>query len=368
MDGPALVVDFGTSVTKAGIRGDSDPKCRLSSVVGWTRSKPGRGDIEKPTWLVGEAMKERSFLDAVHPIRHGVVTSWPDMEHLITHVIENELDVEPKNQPVMVCEQHQTPKNQRLKFAELLLESLAVPAVFFAQQAPLALYSMGKMSGLVLDVGDGVTQCVPVFEGYAVPHASSRMNFGGGDLTTSLASLLTESNVFLTSQSQLRTAKAIKEDVCYVALDFKDELKKPTSEIERTYELPDGEKAVIGSERFRCPEGLFDPTFLGHEGDGVHKTILSCIDKSPLDTRVQLYKNVVLTGGSTLFPGFVERLEKDVLAKTPANKGLTVVPHAHRQDAVWIGGSVLASLDDMKKLWVTRESYVESGPQVLFTS
>merc|ERR1712167_196492 len=119
----------------------------------------------------------------------------------------------------------------------------------------------------------------------------------------------------------------MKEKLCYVALDFDSEMKgaRESSDKEKTYELPDGNIVIVGSERFRCPEALFEPSLIGKESSGIHDATFQSITKCDIDIRRDLYANVVLSGGSTMFQGIGERMTKELTALAPSTMRIKVV-------------------------------------------
>merc|ERR1712159_573471 len=130
--------------------------------------------------------------------------------------------------------------------------------------------------------------------------------------------------------------------------------------LEKSYELPDGQVITIGNERFRCPEALFQPSFLGMEAAGVHELTYNSIMKCDVDIRKDLYANVVMSGGTTMYAGIADRLSKELTALAPASMKVKIIAPPERKYSVWIGGSILSSLSTFQQMWISKQEYDES--------
>ncbi|KAL0450819.1 UNVERIFIED_CONTAM: Actin-related protein 2 [Sesamum latifolium] len=319
-----VVCDTGTGYVKCGFAGENFPTSVFPCVVGrpMLRYEESLMEQELTDILVGDAcLKWRHQLDVSYPVNNGIVQNWDDMGHVWDHAFFSELKVDPKECKILLTDPPLNPSKNREKMVEVMFEKYNFAAIFIQIQAVLTLYAQGLLTGLVIDSGDGVTHVVPVVDGYSFPHLTKRMNVAGRHITSYLVDLLT------------RGVRNIKEKLCYIrctslcifgclgldvlvltlsslhSYDYKREyqLGLETTILVKNYTLPDGRVIKVGTERFQAPEALFTPELIDVEGDGIADMVFRCIQEMDIDNRMMLYQHIVLSGGSTMYPGLPSR-------------------------------------------------------------
>lgn len=367
----AIIIDNGSGHVKAGLAGTDAPTCVFPAVVGRPKTgkmMPGSGS-DKEYFLGNEAMAKKGVLSLVYPISHGIVTDWSDMEKVWHHTFFNELRVNPEEHPVVITEAPMNPRKNRERMLELIFEKFCCPAAYVVLQAVMSLYAYGKTTGMVIDSGDGVTHTVPIYEGYSMPHAIQRLDLAGRDVSEYMCKILSESGVSMTSSAEREIVRDMKEEACYICLgDFEKELancgERPT-DYEKIYTLPDGNKVNLYSERFRVPEIMFQPMLCGRELPGIHESAYKCAQACDIDIRRDLFKNIVLSGGNTMFEGIAERLTRELKALAPQKIDVKVMASPARRYLVWQGASIVSQLTGFHKMLIRKDEYDELGSGIV---
>ncbi|RLI09076.1 actin, cytoplasmic 2 [Candidatus Bathyarchaeota archaeon] len=388
----AIILDVGSGFTKTGFAGEESPTRVFLSVIGRPKYPPALiGPRYKDYYVGEEALKLRGIMRISYPLEHGIVKDWDGFKKIVDFAFTECLRIDPSKHPVLLTEAPLNPRDNREKAAEILFEDFRVPALYVGMQALLAAYFAGKMTGLIVDMGDGVCHAVPIYEGFTIRHAIQRTNIGGRDITNYLARLIMHHRgVALTTTAEKEIVRDIKEKLCYVSLNPEAELAAIYGETESVreyvagappgapetvpkpepaeYTLPDGSTITLLEERFLAPEVLFAPGLVGRDEPSLPDIVFAAIMACDIDVRKPMAENIVLTGGSSLFPGLKERLEKELntmLADAGLKLTVNIQTPENRQYAVWIGASKLAALPEFQKSWIRRDEYEREGPRII---
>jgi actin-related protein 3 len=410
MTRPAVVIDNGTGYTKMGFAKNVEPShvvptCVASTsgktTTGATASAAGSrmGAMDDLDFLIGDdALRASGSRDVTWPIRHGTVENWEAMEKFWEASLCRHMRCDPEDHYFLLTEPPLNPPENREYTAEIMFESFNVPGLYIGVQAVLALAASiaskkqsqyaSALTGTVIDIGDGVTHVIPVSDGYVLGGSIKSVPLAGRDLTTFVQYLMRERGERVPPESAMDVARRVKEDYCYVCKDIAKEFlqheRMPGEYIVQMHGVrgKTGETwtADVGYERFLAPEVFFQPEIYSSDyitplPELVHQAIAS----SPIDTRRNLYGNIVLSGGSTMFKGFGKRIKRDVKRLVDnriaaVNKGGTiaskdveveVVTHHMQRYAVWFGGSVLASTPGFYSSCHTKADYEEYGASIV---
>jgi actin-related protein len=365
----ALVVDNGSGVIKAGFAGNDAPSVLFSTIVGHPRRQSIMlGTMNKANYIGDEAQMNRGVLSLRYPMEHGIITNWDDMEKIWHHTFYSELRVAPEEHPILLTDPCLNPKANREKMTQVMLETFNFPAFHVSNEVYLAFYALGRTAGIICQTGDGTTTVLPIYEGYAIRHAMCRADIGGRDLTNYLRKLLnTKGNRFVTTADN-EIVREIKEKCTRVSLQYETEMMQ-TSTTKQSFSLPDGRDITLDKEQFMCPEALFKPSLIGMDSvPGIHELIYSSLMKCDIDVRRDMYCNIIVSGGNSMFPNFAERLKQEISALIPErmrSRLTRIIAPPERKYSAWIGGSIIASLSTFQQKWITKEEYNEFGPSIV---
>ncbi|EFJ18143.1 hypothetical protein SELMODRAFT_420505 [Selaginella moellendorffii] len=416
---PAVVIDNGTGYSKIGFAGNVEPSFIIPTVVainesclaasspaalspqgkgGWL-ARHNAGVMADLDFFIGDEALARTHGPAytlTYPIRHGQVDNWDAMERFWQQCIFNYLRCDPEDHYFLLTESPLTAPENREYTAEIMFETFNVSGLYIAVQAVLALaagYTTSKceMTGVVVDAGDGVTHVVPVAEGYVMGSSIKSIPVAGRDITSFVQQLMRERGEPVPPEDSFDVARRVKESYGYTCADIVKEFNKHDREPSKYMKQWTGTNSKtgqayscdIGYERFLAAESFFAPEICSSDfSTPLPEVVDKCIQSAPIDTRRALYKNIVLSGGSTLFKDFQRRLQRDIkkivdsrTTATAAKYGgdvkpveVNVVGHPMQRFAVWFGGSVLASASEFYTACHTKAEYEEYGPTICRTN
>ncbi|KAG5339287.1 Arp2/3 complex subunit, actin nucleation center [Termitomyces sp. Mn162] len=352
-----IICDNGTGYSKVGFAGNSDPSFVFPTAIA-TRDAPGqtargptipskpghlaskRGTEDLDFFIGDEALANAKTpgYGVYYPIRHGMIDNWDYMERYWEQTIFKYLRAEPEDHYFLLTEPPLNPPENREQTAEIFFESFNIKGLYIAVQAVLALAASWTsnratdrtLTGTVIDSGDGVTHVIPCAEGYVIGSAIKHIPIAGRDISQFVLNLMRERGEMLNvpPEDHLRVAGRVKENYSYVCQDIVREFRKYDEDPLKHFERYEGEHSVtgrastsaifkytidVGYERFLAPEIFFNPEIYSSDFlTPLPEIVDDVIQSSPIDVRRGLYKNIVLSGGSTMFQHFGNRLKRDL--------------------------------------------------------
>lgn len=367
MEVSTLVIDNGSYTIRAGYGGDIEPSCVIPSVVGWVKGSTSSTNTDGTNnYFIGaDSLSCSSGIVLKRPIENRIITNFDDIEKIWQHVFENELHVKAEERPILMTESPENTKAAREKTLQIMMETFKVPAFYLSYPEVLSLFAAGITTGTVIDSGETLTHVLPVYECFGMTHVCSRLEIGGRQLNGYLKKLMIQSGIELPTGYERESLRDIKEHLCYVAKDVDSEMQKieQMNEIEKSFTFRNGTKIEISSQRFKCTEPLFNPSLLKIDSPGISQLVFDTINKCD-DLKPQMFGNILLTGGTSMFNGFGERLDNE-LNKLNTSEKINVISLPNRKNCAWIGGSILVSLATFSQSWITKPEYDEVGPNII---
>ncbi|CAG8478613.1 12920_t:CDS:2 [Acaulospora morrowiae] len=365
----------------------------------------------KGSYIIGDAAVTawRPHMQIKNPLVDGMIQDWDALEEIWDHIFwEDQLDIDPKEHPLFVTEAAWNSRENRETLTELAFEKYQTLAFYVAKNPVLSAFAAGRPTAIVVDCGASSTSCVPVVDGYVLKKGIFRQPIGGDFLSEQILQQFQSSGIDViphymiakkslvdpdkpsnkvlrdrpnTTDSyhkfmQMRVIHDFKESVCQVFETSYDELVISARPM-KTFEFPDGFNTSFGPQRFNIPEILFSPQrFLTQPPEGIDATSLSgipemifhSINACDIDVRPLLWNNIILTGGTTLLPGFADRINNELSMMMSGQMKIKI--HApgntiERKCSSWLGGSILASLGTFHQLWISQKEYNDYGKSIV---
>ena len=372
-----IIVDIGSGEIKAGFSGEQNPKLVFKNYFGEPKFKKvlrtfnnDNQDLSEQ-YIGDDCEKYMGLIKLRFPVKHGVFENEKDI-FLIFNYLYSKLGInsqEIKEHPVLITEPLLNPYSNRENIARSLFDNLGVPALFFASQPILSLFSTSNTSGTVLESGEGVTQSCVIYEGYSIPCSYERFNYGGADVTEYLKNLLKKRGYHFYNSTEFSIFNDIKENSCFAYINNSnsdiEQAKRAANKNPMNYYLPDGSNILIGEEKLLAPQILFNPEYIGKEYLSFQDMIISSINKVDNQIKQKSYENILLSGGNICFNGLNEQLNSELKSKLNKNMKIVLNKTEKPKFSCWMGGNIISTLEVFKKMWVTKNDWNEKGNTII---
>jgi len=301
----------------------------------------------------------------VFPVR--AIKNWDALEQMINYILQETFHVESNLHPLVFPDSVMSSQSERETLVKFCFERINVPAVMLLDKHVLALFSTGKVTGIIVNIGENFTEIVPIKDAMPIVEAMVSLKVGGKTITELLEKLLNKKDIGFTTKLEKRSLKDIKEKVCYVSLNFDEEVKmaeKPET-IEKIFETPFGEIITLNTERFTAPEILFTPSIGEIDEKSLPEAILEAVNRCSEELRKEIVKAIVVSGETSALTGLKERLLKELKRLLPKNYKAKILAPAESQHAEWVGASILTSIKTSNRLWITEKAFEEKGDSII---
>ncbi len=370
-----IIIDIGSGKIKAGLGGKDNPTVNFKTQLGEPKYQKilkqfNKDNTQVKDLFIGEKCDScLSTLKLRKPVIHGSFTNSEDIYPIFNHIFTRlELDSEEiKYHPILISESLLNPCKNRENIASILFEKFDIQNLIFASQPILSLFATSNTTGAILESGEGVTQSCIVFEGYSIPHSFERYDYGGGDVTKYLYTLLQNLGLYFDTSAEYQIVNKIKEKLCFACPSNMIENMRKSSEFEKeNYNLPDGKDILLGEERILPPEILYDPELNGMEFPSFQNMILNSINKADIEIRPKLYESILLSGGNTHIRGTAKKVYHEF--KKLINPNMKIKIHSPtdiNNYLCWMGGNTVSKLEIFKQMWVSKEEWEEKGENII---
>ena len=365
-----VVIYINSGTTSCGFAGEKTPKAIFPTVVGRPRNQGfSLNPFSSPTFYFGkEVIDNIQYITLEYPLEKEVITNFSYVEQIIDYSFKKILQINPEEHKVIIAVNPLNPKSHNEKLTATLFEKFKVPAMYLLSNAELALFSTGRVNGIVLMMEEELTQAVPIYEGSVHSYAIINMKFGLKDLVKNLIKLLEENGYYVDDIYDENKVKEIIKKHAYISLDYEKEIATNfSSSLEVKIDTPlfKGDVVSVAQERFQVGEFLFQPSMMRIESTGIHESIYDSVMKCPSDIRELLYSNIVIAGEGSFFPNIKERLAKEVASLAPKGSEINVIAEENRTLAVFAGGSILCNVDYFQEIWIRKQDYERSGSAIV---
>ena len=364
----SIVIDMGQYSTKIGYGGENEPRKIFPTICGYPKYKAIDASLQtgqdKQIFIGLEIIESLGLYKLRRPIANGgEIVDWGEFEAIIDYIFYL-LRVDPAMCKIMFTTNPFLSIESKKKLFELFLEKHVCGAYYPVRGALLTMYSGGFNTGLIIDVGASNIRITPIYQSYILQHAVKNLGLGGSILDKLLEKKIQEAGVPIESSVQRNLVRVLKERACFVSLNYEQDLQN-REKFKKKYTLPDYKKIALDAERFIVPELMFDPTIINMETTPLHKAIVDVVELCDMDIRRSLLQNIFITGGSSLFLNFEQRLkqelEKELIQRGKMYQNVKIFAPKGRALSNWVGGSILSQIPEFQSSWITRKKYFSDG-------